>query len=232
MRREHGLRPGILSIPAILATLAVLVISLALAGPAAAREKPRLAVREFENKAGGNVPASAITEMMTTELYEAGLFTLVEREKLKYVGEEIRLSQSGLMDESTAPELGRIKGAQYSMTGAVTEYHYKAAGGAVPIPGVGGVGGASNTAYVTLEPCLMCAGLMVNSRIDRCVFGAPDPKGGALGTLYDVSHDGRLNHEFEVVGGVLQDECAQLLRDFFRARRAEQRAARGVASDE
>ncbi|WP_072500290.1 tRNA adenosine(34) deaminase TadA [Olsenella phocaeensis] len=88
------------------------------------------------------------------------------------------------------------------------------------------------TAYVTLEPCLMCAGLMVNSRIDRCVFGAPDPKGGALGTLYDVSHDGRLNHEFEVVGGVLQDECAQLLRDFFRARRAEQRAARGVASDE
>ncbi|KXB62028.1 tRNA adenosine(34) deaminase TadA [Olsenella sp. DNF00959] len=88
------------------------------------------------------------------------------------------------------------------------------------------------TAYVTLEPCLMCAGLMVNSRIDRCVFGAPDPKGGALGTLYDVSHDGRLNHEFEVVGGVLQGECAQLLRDFFRARRAEQRAARGVASDE
>ena len=85
---------------------------------------------------------------MTTELYEAGLFTLVEREKLHYVGEEIRLSQSGLMDESTAPELGKIKGVQYSMTGAVTEYHYKAAGGAVPIPGIGGVGGASNTAYV------------------------------------------------------------------------------------
>ena len=82
----------------------------------------RLAVREFENKAGGDIPASAITEMMTTELYEAGLFTLVEREKLHYVGEEIRLSQSGLMDESTAPELGKIKGAQYSMTGAVTEY--------------------------------------------------------------------------------------------------------------
>lgn len=104
MRQEHGLRRGILSIPAILATLAVLVISLALAGAAAAREKPRLAVREFENKAGGDIPASAITEMMTTELYEAGLFTLVEREKLKYVGEEIRLSQSGLMDESTAPD--------------------------------------------------------------------------------------------------------------------------------
>ena len=76
------------------------------------------------------------------------------------------------------------------------------------------------TVYVTLEPCLMCAGLMVNARIDRCVFGAPDPKGGALGTLYDVSHDERLNHEFEVTGGVLADECAAELRSFFRARRA------------
>jgi tRNA(adenine34) deaminase len=75
------------------------------------------------------------------------------------------------------------------------------------------------TVYVTLEPCLMCAGLMVNSRIDRCVYGATDPKAGALGTLYDVSHDLRLNHEFEVVPGVLADESAELLRDFFRARR-------------
>ena len=75
------------------------------------------------------------------------------------------------------------------------------------------------TVYVTLEPCLMCAGLMINARIDRCVFGAHDPKGGALGTLYDVSHDERLNHEFEVEGGVLADECAQELRTFFRARR-------------
>lgn len=75
------------------------------------------------------------------------------------------------------------------------------------------------TVYVTLEPCLMCAGLMVNSRIDRCVYGATDPKAGALGTLYDVSHDPRLNHVFEVVPGVLADESAELLRDFFRARR-------------
>ncbi len=75
------------------------------------------------------------------------------------------------------------------------------------------------TVYVTLEPCLMCAGLMVNARIDRCVFGAFDPKGGALGTLYDVSCDERLNHEFEVEGGVLADESAELLRSFFRARR-------------
>ena len=79
------------------------------------------------------------------------------------------------------------------------------------------------TVYVTLEPCLMCAGLMVNARIDRCVYGAPDPKGGALGTLFDVSHDERLNHEFEVTSGVLAEECAAELRSFFRARRAKKK---------
>lgn len=77
----------------------------------------------------------------------------------------------------------------------------------------------SCTVYVTLEPCLMCAGLMVNARIDRCVYGASDPKGGALGTLFDVSHDARLNHEFDVTSGVLANEAADLLRSFFRARR-------------
>lgn len=76
------------------------------------------------------------------------------------------------------------------------------------------------TVYVTLEPCLMCAGLMVNARVDRCVYGAADPKGGAVGTLFDVSHDERLNHEFQVSSGVCQEECAQVLRDFFRERRA------------
>lgn len=75
------------------------------------------------------------------------------------------------------------------------------------------------TVYVTLEPCLMCAGLMVNARVDRCVFGASDPKGGAVGTLFDVSCDPRLNHEFAVTPGVLADESAELLRSFFRARR-------------
>ena len=75
------------------------------------------------------------------------------------------------------------------------------------------------TVYVTLEPCLMCAGLMVNSRIDRCVYGASDPKGGALGTLFDVSADPRLNHAFAVSAGVGADEAADLLRSFFRSRR-------------
>lgn len=79
------------------------------------------------------------------------------------------------------------------------------------------------TVYVTLEPCLMCAGLMVNARVDRCVYGAADPKGGAVGTLFDVSADPRLNHAFEVTPGVLADEAADLLRSFFRARRASRR---------
>lgn len=87
------------------------------------------------------------------------------------------------------------------------------------------------TVYVTLEPCLMCAGLMVNARVDRCVYGAPDPKGGALGTLYDVSHDARLNHAFEVTPDVLQQECADELRAFFRRRRAEARAAKQAARE-
>ena len=75
------------------------------------------------------------------------------------------------------------------------------------------------TVYVTLEPCLMCAGLMHQSRIDRCVYGASDPKAGALGSLYRINEDGRLNHNFEVVPGVLQDECAAVLREFFADRR-------------
>ena len=76
------------------------------------------------------------------------------------------------------------------------------------------------TVYVTLEPCTMCAGLMVNARIDRCVFGARDPKAGAVGSLYDLSRDARLNHRFEVTAGVLEQECADILRTFFAQTRA------------
>ncbi len=75
------------------------------------------------------------------------------------------------------------------------------------------------TVYVTLEPCLMCAGLMHQARIKRCVFGAYDSKSGALGTLYEINSDERLNHRFEVCGGVLEDECANLLSGFFKERR-------------
>ena len=75
------------------------------------------------------------------------------------------------------------------------------------------------TVYVTLEPCIMCAGLMHQARVRRCVFGASDPKAGALGSLYQINEDARLNHTFEVTGGVLADECAELLRTFFARKR-------------
>ena len=79
------------------------------------------------------------------------------------------------------------------------------------------------TVYVTLEPCLMCAGLMHQSRVDRCVFGAFDPKAGALGSLYQVNADTRLNHNFAVEGGVREEECANVLREFFAERRKNRR---------
>ena len=75
------------------------------------------------------------------------------------------------------------------------------------------------TVYVTLEPCAMCAGLMVLSRIDACVYGCTDPKVGFLGTLTDLSAHPGLNHQFDVVSGVLADACSQRLKDFFRALR-------------
>jgi len=75
------------------------------------------------------------------------------------------------------------------------------------------------TLVVTLEPCAMCAGAMVLARIDRLVFGASDPKAGAVGSLMDLSADPRLNHRFAVERGVLADEAGELLRAFFRARR-------------
>lgn len=79
--------------------------------------------------------------------------------------------------------------------------------------------------YVTLEPCLMCAGLMINARIGACIYGAPDPKGGALGSLYAVNDDARLNHRFAVIPGVLEDECAGVLKSFFATMRASRKAA-------
>jgi len=75
------------------------------------------------------------------------------------------------------------------------------------------------TIYVTLEPCAMCAGALVLSRIDRLVFGAADPKAGFVGSLGDLVRDPRLNHAVEVQSGVLADDCGELLRDFFRDRR-------------
>ena len=73
--------------------------------------------------------------------------------------------------------------------------------------------------YVTLEPCPMCAGAMVNSRINRVIFGAYDPRAGACGSLYNIANDTKLNHRVEIVSGVLEDECKGLLQAFFKEKR-------------
>jgi len=75
------------------------------------------------------------------------------------------------------------------------------------------------TLYVTLEPCFMCAGAIVNARVDRLVFAVRDPKAGAAGSLADVCRDARLNHRLEVAEGPCADACGELLRSFFRERR-------------
>src|SRR2546426_2829239 len=77
------------------------------------------------------------------------------------------------------------------------------------------------TMYVTLEPCAMCAGAIILARVGRLVYGAPDPKAGACGSVLDVIHERRLNHRVEVTEGVLGDECAALLKGFFAKKRRE-----------
>lgn len=79
------------------------------------------------------------------------------------------------------------------------------------------------TLYVTLEPCPMCAGAILQSRIPRVVYGAPDPKAGCAGTLMNLLEDNRFNHEAEVISGVLKEECGQLLSSFFKKLREEKR---------
>ncbi len=77
------------------------------------------------------------------------------------------------------------------------------------------------TIYVTLEPCPMCAGALVLARLDRLVFGCPDPKAGACGSLYDIVRDDRLNHRLEVTAGILAEDCAAPLQTFFKQRRRD-----------
>jgi tRNA(adenine34) deaminase len=80
--------------------------------------------------------------------------------------------------------------------------------------------------YVTLEPCTMCAGLLIHSRIRRLVFAAPDYKTGAVGSLYDLLSDPRMNHQVEVKGGILAQECSDKLSAFFKLRREQKKLSK------
>ena len=104
----------------------------------------------------------------------------------------------GLRDPSAHAEILALRRA------AATDGNYRLAG---------------TTLYVTLEPCIMCAGALVHARVSRLVLGAADPKGGAVVSLYRLLEDGRLNHRVEVTGGVLAVECGEILSRFFREKR-------------
>ena len=73
--------------------------------------------------------------------------------------------------------------------------------------------------YVTVEPCIMCMGAILHARVSKLVFGAPDPNWGAAGSVYNFANDKRFNHQPEVISGVCRDQCATLMRDFFRSKR-------------
>ena len=129
--------------------LAVSALVLLCAGSACAR--PRLTVRAFEDKSeDGKAPAAAIMDMMVTELNKAGVFDLMEREALNYVSEEQNLAMSGLMNPATAPKVGNITGAQYSMTGAITFYNYSEKGSGFVVP-ILGFATQAKTAYVAID---------------------------------------------------------------------------------
>ena len=133
----------------------VLMSMLVLMFACCADAKPRMAVRAFEDRSEeGKAPAGAIMDMMVTELTKAGVFDLMERERLDYIADEIKLGQSGLMDPSTAPKVGKIKGVQYTMTGAITLYYYSEKGSGFAIPVLGHATQAK-TAYVVLDIRIM-----------------------------------------------------------------------------
>jgi tRNA(adenine34) deaminase len=115
--------------------------------------------------------------------------------------------------DETGTELGRGRNAREALNDPTAHAEMIAVRAAAARMGGWRLEGA--TAYVTLEPCAMCAGALVLARVARVVYGCADPKAGAVATLYAIGRDSRLNHRFEVLAGVLETECSDRLRRFF-----------------
>ena len=138
---------------------ALLALGLILAMGSPSLAKARIAVLSFQDSSGAGAPAAAIADMMTTELFNTGLFSVVERSRIDQIAMEQRMSAQGLTSPSSAVQMGQLLGAEYLMTGSITQYRYEASGGVIPLPfgGLSGVAVGSETAYVTLDVRLINA---------------------------------------------------------------------------
>jgi len=165
-----------------LAMLVGLTALAALASPAQA--KMRVAVLDFQDNSGSGAPAKAITDMMTTELFNSGVFTVVERSRMDALAQEQRLAGQGLADPTTAVQMGKVLGVDALITGSVTQYKYEASGGVIPLPfgGLSGVAVGSETAYVTLDV------RMINAQTGEVLMTAKE-EGAANQSQGGVAYD-------------------------------------------
>lgn len=177
------------------------------------QSKPRLSIQLFEDKSGAGAPGEAITDMMTTELVDSGLFTIVEREKLVVSTGEQELADSGLMDMDTTPERGKLMGAEFAMTGSITEYRYDSGAGVIPIPKLGGVAIGSHTATVMLDVRI------VNNRTGEVIMavreaGASNQTVGGVATRYGGFGGGK-------TGGILAGATYKAVQNIIEKIKAE-----------
>lgn len=169
--------------------LFVLAVSPALA-------KTRIAVIDFEDAAYSGAPARAITDMLVTELFNTNLFTIIERSRIDSLLLEQNMVISGIVDPSTAVQLGKLLGVELIITGSITEFRHEAAGGALPIPGIpGGVAVGSHTAYVTIDA------RAINAQTGEIKMVARE-QGASNQTLGGVAYDGAVFGGGKV-GGVM-----------------------------
>ena len=157
--------------------------------------RPSISIQLFEDRSGANAPGEAITEMLTTELVSADKFKIMEREKIIMSTNEQAMADTGLMDMDTAPERGKLKGADFSITGAITEFRTDSGAGVIPIPGLGGIAIGSHTATVMLDL------RVVNNRTGEVIAairekGSSNATVGGLATQYGGFGGGK-------TGGVL-----------------------------